>query len=180
MGADKNSLRRELGLCPEITSKRPPQVLSRSRSNQCATDPRNNTATQVLETRSGKQPEHSKPSGRSDQPRGAVRPPGSKSQHRSDRSPAPVRPVKGQVTRPTHTGSPGRYQRQTGSPLPQHWVTRPTLVISPRNHCTGQTGVGHRSDRSLTTLPKLIQNLPSRPRWKSQAVDQIRTSQTRS
>ena len=53
MGADKNSLQRELGLYPEITSKRPPQVLSRSRSNQDATDPRNNTLTQVLETRSG-------------------------------------------------------------------------------------------------------------------------------
>ena len=49
----KNSLQRELGLYPEITSKRPPQVLSRSRSNQDATDPRNNTLTQVLETRSG-------------------------------------------------------------------------------------------------------------------------------
>ena len=49
----------------------------------------------VLETRSRKQPEHSKPSGRSDRPRGAVRLPGSKSQHRLDRSPASVRPVKG-------------------------------------------------------------------------------------
>ena len=43
----------ELGLYPEITSKRPPQVLSRSCSNQGATDPRNNTPTQVLETRNG-------------------------------------------------------------------------------------------------------------------------------
>ena len=43
----------ELGLYPKITSKCPPQVLSRSRSNQDATDPRNNTLAQVLETRSG-------------------------------------------------------------------------------------------------------------------------------
>ena len=47
MGADKNSLQRELGLCPEITSKCPPHVLSRSRSNHCATDPRNNLSTRT-------------------------------------------------------------------------------------------------------------------------------------
>ena len=44
---------RELGLCSEITSKCPPHVLSRSRSNHCATDLKNNTGTQALETSSG-------------------------------------------------------------------------------------------------------------------------------
>ena len=89
--------------------------------------------------------------------------------------PAPVRPVtstdqtcQDQVTLPTHARSPGHNQRQTGSPVPQRRVTRPT------------PGVGHRSDRSLTNFSKLVQNLSSRPRWKSQAVDQTGTSQTRS
>ena len=92
MGADKNSLQRELGLYPEITSKRPPQVLSRSRSNQDATDPRNNTLTQVLETVSS--------TGQTGQRTG--HPPNScdfsqTPLHRLDRCRATVRPVRDQL-----------------------------------------------------------------------------------
>ena len=132
MGADKNSLQRELGLYPEITSKRPPQVLSRSRSNQGAIDPRNNTPTQVLKTRSGKQPEHSKPQGGQTGPEGRLDVLGPKAstgqtrhQHRSDRSKVGHSSNTHRVTRPPHAGSPAFKQRQTGSPV-QHTPGHPS------------------------------------------------------
>ena len=101
----------ELGLYPKITSKRPPQVLSRSRSNHSATDPRNNTANRALETSSGKQPEHSNYLGRSDRPTGVVRPPG--------------------VGSPIHN-TPGHLSRnrdKPGHPSNSHRVTRPTTQM---------------------------------------------------
>ena len=107
-------------------------MLSRSRSNQGATDPRNNTPTQVLETRSGKQPEHSKPQGGQTGPEGRLDCHGPKAstgqtghQHRSDRSkdghPSNTR----WVTHPPHAGSPVHKQRQTGSPI-QHTRGHPS------------------------------------------------------
>ena len=130
MGADKNSLQREFGLYPEITSKRPPQVLSRSRSNQDATNPRNNTLTQVLETRSGTTNSGTQAStGQTGQ------------RHRSDRSRA------GSPDQDT-PGHPRANRDETGHPDLNHRVTRPKPVITLKQHYTGQTGVGHRSDRS--------------------------------
>ena len=217
MGADKNSLQRELGLYPEITSKRPPQVLSRSRSNQDATDPRNNTLTQVLETRSGTTNSGTQASTgqtgqrhRSDRSRAGSPDQDTPGHPRANRDetghpdlnhrgtrPTPMitrnQHYTGQtgqrpVTRPVHAGSPvlhtpghpPSHRGKPGHPSNPRRVTRPTPVTSPRNHSTGQTGVGHRSDRSLAIFPKLVQNLSSRPRWKSQAVDQTGTSQPRS
>ena len=129
MGADKNSSKEELDLYTKIISKRPRQLLSRSRSNQRATDPRNNTATQVLETRSGKQPEHSKPSGRSDRPTGAVRLPGAGS---------PVH----------HTpGHPSRNRDKPGHPSNTRRVTRPTNHRGPTWVQGGLTAYQGRLDR---------------------------------
>ena len=119
MGADKNSLQRELGLYPEITSKHPPQVLSRSRSNQDATDPRNNTLTQVLETRSGTTNSGTQAStGQTGH------------QHRSDRS----RAGSPDQDTPSH---PGANRAKTGHPDLNHRVTRPTAVTTLKNHYTG-------------------------------------------
>ena len=143
-------------------SKSLPHVLSRSRSNQDATDPRNNTLTQVLVTHSGTTNSGTQAStGQTGH------------QHRSDRSRAGS-PVQ-------HTpGHPGANRGKPGHPDLKHRVTRPTPVTTLKQHYTGQTGVGHRSDWSLATFPKIIQNLPSRPRWKSKVVEQTGTSEIRS
>ena len=103
----------ELGLYPKITSKHPPQVLSRSSSNQRATDPRNNTATRALKTRSGKQPRHSSPSGQSDRPTGVVRPPGTGSPEN------------------TPPGHSSRNRDKPGHPSTTRRVTRPRTHRSP-------------------------------------------------
>ena len=102
--------KRELGPCLEITSKCP-HVLSRSRSNHSATDPRNNTATRALETSSGKQPKHSNSLGRSDRPTGAVRPPG--------------------VRSPVHNtpGHPSTTRRVTRPETEANRVTRPSTLM---------------------------------------------------
>ena len=148
MGADKNSPRRELGLCPKITSKCPPHVLSRSRSNHHATDPRNNTTTRALETSSRKQPEPSNYLGWSDRPTGAVRPLGVRSTvHNTPGHPSTTRRVTRpeteafRVTRPTHTGSPvqtlrckpgpGRFDRLPGAVRPPPPVKLQSTRIDP-------------------------------------------------
>ena len=122
----------ELGLYPKITSKRPPQVLSRSRSNQSATNPRNNTAIRALKTRNGKQPEHSIYSGRSDRPTGAVRPPG--------------------VGSPVHNtpGHPSRNRDKSGHPSNTRRVTH----LSTQMHNLVQGG--------LTTYQGRLDCLPLR------------------
>ena len=105
-------------------------MLSRSRSNQDATDPRNNTLTQVLETRSGTTNSGTQAStGQTGQ------------RHRSDRSRA------GSPDQDT-PGHPRANRDETGHPDLNHRVTRPKPVITLKQHYTGQTGVGHRSDRS--------------------------------
>ena len=74
--------------------------------------------------------------------------------------PAPVRSVTGtgQIGQGHHpkylTRSPECLQRQTGSPVHQSRVAHPTLVISPRNQDTSQTGHRHQSDRSRQENPK--------------------------
>ena len=136
-------------------------MLSRSCSNHSATDPRSNIATEALETSSGTPDSGTHTS--TDQ---------TGHQHRSDRS-RTGSPVQ-------HTpGHPGANRGKPGHPDLKHRVTRPTPVTTLKQHYTGQTGVGHRSDRSLATFLKIVQNLPSRPRWKSQAVKQTGTSEIR-
>ena len=142
MGADKNSLRRELGLYPKITSKRPPQVLSRSRSNQDATDPRNNTLTQVLETRSGTTNSGTQAStGQTGH------------QHQSDRSKAGHTSGTRRVTRPSHAGSPAFTQRQIGSPV------QPTPG-HPSNSCDFPRKSQHRSGRCRAPVRLVPGHLP--------------------
>ena len=171
MEADKNSFRRELGLRPKITSKCPPHVLSRSRSNHSATDPRNNIATRALETSSRTTDSGTQAStGQTGQ------------QHLSDRSRAGS-PVQHTLGHPGASrgkpGHPSNTLRVTRELTEANRVTRPIPVTTLKQHYTGQTGVGHRSDRSLATFLKIVQNLPSKSRWKSQAVRQMGTSEIR-
>ena len=134
MGADKNSLRRELGLCPEITSKCPPHVLSRSRSNHSATDPR---TTQ--------QPEHSKQAAE---------------QTTRVQRPAPVRPVTSTGQTGQGPGHPTNTLWVTRELTETNRVTQTSTPGHLPNSCDHSQTTLHQSDRCRAPIRPVPGNLP--------------------
>ena len=134
MGADKNSLQRKLGLCPESTSKCPPHVLLRSRSNHCATDLRNNTGTQALKTSSGTN--NSGPKTSTGQ---------TSHQHRLDRSRA---------------GHPTNTLRVTQELTETNRVTRTSTPGHPPYSCDHSQTTLHRLDQCRAPIRPVPGNLP--------------------
>ena len=93
--------------------------------------------------------------------------------------PAPVRLVTSTGQTGPRSGHPTNTLRVTRELTETNRVTRTSTPGHPPNSCDHSQTTLHRSDRSLATFPKIVQNLPSRPRWKSQAVEQTGMSEIR-